>query len=230
MPIPALLDAKYLGARARLIDPQRSMGQAKAGTPVPAAALGRAEPLELPATTHLSVVDAEGNAVALTASIEAAFGNRQMVHGFLLNNELTDFSFLPEVNGKPVANRVGPGKRPRSSMAPTFVFGENGDLLMVIGSPGAHSIINYVAQTIVNVLDWGMDIQEAIASPRYGSRNGPTELEEGTKVERLAPELERMGHSVRIRSVASGLHGILRTKDGWEGGADPRREGAAVGE
>jgi len=230
MPIPALLDAKYLGARARLIDPERSMGQAKAGTPVSRAAFGRAQALELPATTHLSVVDAEGNAVALTASIEAAFGNRQMVHGFLLNNELTDFSFLPEENGKPVANRVGPGKRPRSSMAPTFVFDEKGDLLMAIGSPGAHSIINYVAQTIVNVLDWGMDIQQAIAAPRYGSRNGPTELEEGTKVERLAPELERMGHSVRIRSAASGLHGILRTKDGWEGGADPRREGVAVGE
>jgi gamma-glutamyltranspeptidase/glutathione hydrolase len=230
MPIAALLDAKYLGARARLVDPRRSMGKAKAGTPAPQAAFGSGETLELPATTHLSVVDAQGNAVAMTASIEAAFGNRQMVHGFLLNNELTDFSWLPEADGKPVANRVQPRKRPRSSMAPTFVFDEKGGLLLAIGSPGSHSIIHYVAQTIVNVLDWGMDIQQAVAAPRYGSRNGPTELEEGTKLERLAPELERMGHSVRIRPAASGLHGILRTSEGWTGGADPRREGVAVGE
>jgi gamma-glutamyltranspeptidase/glutathione hydrolase len=114
-------------------------------------------------------------------------------------------------------------------MAPTMVFDEKGKLVMVIGSPGGHAIINYVAETIVNVLDWGMDIQSAIAAPRYGSRNGPTELENGTSVEKLAPELERMGHSVRIRTEASGLHGIIRTKDGWAGGADPRREGMALG-
>jgi gamma-glutamyltranspeptidase / glutathione hydrolase len=176
------------------------------------------------------VVDAEGNAVALTASIEAAFGNRQMVRGFLLNNELTDFSWAPEEHGRPVANRVEGGKRPRSSMAPTMVFDDKGKLLMVIGSPGGHSIINYVALTIVNALDWGMDIQKAIDAPRMGSRNGPTELERGTPLERLAPELERMGHSVRIRDEASGLHGIMRTREGWTGGADPRREGVALGE
>jgi gamma-glutamyltranspeptidase/glutathione hydrolase len=175
-------------------------------------------------------VDAEGNAVALTASVEAAFGNRQMVRGFLLNNELTDFSWEPEEQGRPVANRVEAGKRPRSSMAPTIVFDEKGKLVMVIGSPGGHSIINYVAETIVNVLDWGMDIQSAIAAPRFGSRNGPTDLEKGTALERLAPELERMGHSVRIRAEASGLHGIMRTPEGWAGGADPRREGVALGE
>jgi gamma-glutamyltranspeptidase/glutathione hydrolase len=159
-----------------------------------------------------------------------AFGNRQMVRGFLLNNELTDFSLVPEEGGKPVANRVEGGKRPRSSMAPTMVFDEKGNLLMVIGSPGGHSIINYVARTLVNVLDWGMDIQQAIASPRMGSRNGPTELEQGTALEKLAPELQRMGHSVRIRPEASGLHGILRTRDGWTGGADPRRRGCGSGE
>jgi gamma-glutamyltranspeptidase/glutathione hydrolase len=115
-------------------------------------------------------------------------------------------------------------------MAPTMVFDDKGKLLMVIGSPGGHSIINYVAETIVNVLDWGMDIQGAIAAPRFGSRNGPTELEKGTALERLAPELERMGHSVRIRAEASGLHGIVRTRDGWAGGADPRREGVVLGE
>jgi len=230
-PVAALLDPRYLDLRAGLIDPKRSMGRAQAGDPARVAArYGASEPLELPSTTHLSVVDAEGNAVALTASIEAAFGNRQMVRGFLLNNELTDFSWEPEDNGKPVANRVEGGKRPRSSIAPTMVFDEKGKLLMVIGSPGGHSIINYVAENLVNVLDWGMDIQRAVAAPHMGSRNGPTELERGTPLERLAPELERMGHSVRIRDETSGLHGIMRTKDGWAGGADPRREGVALGD
>jgi gamma-glutamyltranspeptidase/glutathione hydrolase len=230
-PLAALLDSRYLDSRAKLIDPKRSMGRARAGDPARVAArYGLAEPLELPSTTHLSVVDAEGNAVALTASIEAAFGNRQMVRGFLLNNELTDFSWEPEEQGRPVANRVEGGKRPRSSMAPTMVFDEKGRLLMVIGSPGGHSIINYVALTIVNALDWGMDIQKAIDAPRVGSRNGPTELERGTALERLAPELERMGHSIRIRAEASGLHGIMRTQEGWAGGADPRREGVVLGE
>ncbi|HYU69198.1 MAG TPA: gamma-glutamyltransferase [Burkholderiales bacterium] len=230
-PLAALLESRYLESRAKLIDPLHSMGRARAGNPAGVSANhGLAEPLELPATSHVSIVDAEGNAVALTASIEAAFGNRQMVRGFFLNNELTDFSWAPDEAGKPVANRVEAKKRPRSSMAPTMVFDEKGKLSMVIGSPGGHSIINYVALTLVNVLDWGMDIQRAIAAPRMGSRNGPTELEQGTKLERLAPELERMGHSVRVRPEASGVHGIVRTTTGWAGGADPRREGVALGD
>src|SRR6266851_3242134 len=230
-PLAALLDPRYLDSRAKLIDRAHSMGRARAGAPadVPAT-YGISEPLELPATTHVSIVDDEGNAVAMTTSIEAAFGNRQMVRGFLLSNQLTDFSWAPEEGGKPVANRVEAKKRPRSSMAPTMVFDDNGQLYMVIGSPGGHSIINYVALTLVNVLDWNMDIQKAIDAPRMGSRNGPTELERGTKLERLAPELERMGHSIRIRAEASGLHGIVRTTTGWAGGADPRREGVAVGD
>src|SRR5260221_643406 len=230
-PLAELLESRYLTSRAELIDPLHSMGRARAGNPAGvAASYGLAEALELPATSHISIVDTEGNAVALTASIEAAFGNRQMVRGVFLNNELTDFSWVPEEDGKPVANRVEAKKRPRSSMAPTMVFDEKGKLTMVIGSPGGHSIINYVALTIVNVLDWNMDMQKAIAAPRMGSRNGPTELEQGTKLERLAPEIERMGHSVRIRPEASGLHGIVRTATGWAGGADPRREGVALGD
>jgi len=230
-PLAALLDSRYLASRAKLIDVRRSMGRARAGAPpgVPGA-YGLAEPPELPSTTHVSIVDAEGNAVAMTTSIEAAFGNRQMVRGFLLNNELTDFSWTPEQGGRPVANRVEAGKRPRSSMAPTMVFDEKGQLYMVIGSPGGHSIINYVAQTLVGVLDWGMDIQQAIASPHRGSRNGPTELEQGTPLEKLAPALRQMGHTVRIRPETSGLHGIVRTPSGWAGGADPRREGVALGD
>jgi gamma-glutamyltranspeptidase/glutathione hydrolase len=230
-PLAALLDPGYLDSRAGLIDPKRSMGRAQAGDPARVAAkFGAADALELPSTTHLSVVDADGNAVALTASIESTFGNRQMVRGFLLNNELTDFSWEPEENGKPVANRVEGGKRPRSSMAPTMVFDGKGGLFMVIGSPGGHSIINYVALAIVNVLDWGMDAQQAVSAPHRGSRNGPTDLEKGTVLEKLVPELQRMGHSVRMRDEASGLHGIVRAKNGWTGGADPRREGVALGE
>ncbi len=230
-PLAALLDPRYLDSRAKLIDRAHSMGRARAGTPADVAATyGISEPLELPATTHISVVDPEGNAVAMTTSIEAAFGNRQLVRGFLLNNQLTDFSWIPEEGGRPVANRVEARKRPRSSMAPTMVFDDKGKLYMVIGSPGGHSIINYAALTLVNVLDWGMDIQQAIGSPHAGSRNGPTDLEQGTRLERLAPELQRMGHTVRIRPETSGLHGIVRTSEGWAGGADPRREGVALGD
>ena len=196
------------------------------------AAFGLAEPLELPSTTHVSVVDAEGNAVALTASIESAFGNRQMVRGFLLNNELTDFAWEPEEGGRPVANRVEGGKRPRSSMAPTMVFDAKGDLYMVIGSPGGHSIINYVARTLVNVLDWGMDIQHAIASPRMGSRNGPTELEArhrpgetragtasawGTACASARRPVDCTASCARVKA---GRAGRIRGEKGWRWGSD----------
>jgi gamma-glutamyltranspeptidase/glutathione hydrolase len=230
-PLGALLDPRYLDARSKLIDPKRSMGRARAGDPAGVVSrFGRGEALELDSTTHVSIVDAQGNAVAMTTSIESAFGNRQMVHGFMLNNQLTDFAWAPEEEGRPVANRVAGGKRPRSSMAPTLVFDEKGRLVMAIGSPGGHSIINYVAQTLIDVLDRGMDIQKAVSRPHAGSRNGPTDLERGTVLESLAPELRRMGHTVRIRAEASGLHGIVRTEGGWAGGADPRREGVALGE
>jgi gamma-glutamyltranspeptidase/glutathione hydrolase len=230
-PLAALLDSRYLESRSKLIDPARSMGRASAGDPSQLASrFGRGEALELPSTTQISIVDAEGDAVAMTTSIESAFGDRRMVRGFLLNNQLTDFSWLSEEDGRPVANRVEGGKRPRSSMAPTIVFDDKGRVYMVIGSPGGHSIINYVAQALVDVLDWGMDIQQAVSSPHYGSRNGPTDLERGTPLEALVPELRRMGHTVRLRAETSGLHGIVRTADGWAGGADPRREGVALGE
>jgi len=230
-PLAALLDSRYLAARSQRIDPAHSMGRAPAGDPAGVIVrFGSAQALELPSTTHVSVVDAQGNAVAMTTSIESAFGDRRMVRGFLLNNQLTDFAWAPEDGGRPVANRVEGGKRPRSSMAPTMAFDGQGRLHMVIGSPGGHAIINYVAQTLIDVLDRGMDIQQAVSRPHAGSRNGPTDLERGTALEALAPELRRLGHVVRIRAETSGLHGIVRTRDGWTGGADPRREGAALGE
>ena len=183
--------------------------------------------LEFPSTTHISVVDRRGNAVSMTSSIEKAFGSGVMAEGFLLNNQLTDFSFSPLGGGGcPVANRVQPGKRPRSSMSPTVVFDGNGNLRLIIGSPGGSRIINYVARTVVAVLDWGLSVQAAVGLPHYSNRNGKTELEKGTDAEKLAPTLKKMGHEIVIREMTSGLQGLEFVDGTVRGGADPRREGA----
>ena len=166
----------------------------------------------------------------MTSSIESAFGSRLMVRGFLLNNQLTDFSFVADKDGVPVANRVEPGKRPRSSMAPTLVFDDQGRLVMVLGSPGGSRIIGYVVKTIVAVLDWGLDVQAAINLPHHVNRNGATELERDTAIASLAAALERRGHKVVERALTSGLHAIAVVRGGLEGGADPRREGLALGD
>jgi gamma-glutamyltranspeptidase/glutathione hydrolase len=208
--VKALLDPAYLAARARLIRAEISMGRATAGDLPAKQSYGDSLPAELPATTHLSIVDTEGNAVALTSSVEATFGSRIMVHGFLLNNQLTDFSFRPEEGGKPVANRVEPGKRPLSSMAPTVIYGEDGRVLALLGSPGGSRIINYVAKTALALLAWHLSPAEAVALPHYGSRNGPTELERGTPAESLRPTLEKLGHTVTVQDMTSGLSVILR--------------------
>ncbi|MDZ7651301.1 MAG: gamma-glutamyltransferase [Burkholderiaceae bacterium] len=241
----ALTRPAYLAQRAALIM-DRSMGRAAAGTP--AAAQLAFAPDESPhrtATSHISAVDAFGNAVSMTSSIEDAFGARLMVRGFLLNNQLTDFSFLPRASdgkgnlrpdGALVANRVQPGKRPRSSMAPTLVFDRaSSQLLATLGSPGGSQIINYVAKTVVGVLDWNLDIQQAVALANFGSRNGPTEVEEGRASAALVDGLKARGHEVRIAPMTSGVQGIVRLRDGpggarWAGGADPRREGIALGD
>ena len=230
VPVRGLLDPAYLAARARMIQPDRSMGRAEAGRPPGAALVYADDPVEeVAGTSHVAIVDGDGNAVSLTTTIENFFGSRIMVGGFLLNNQLTDFNFNPVESGRPVANAVAPGKRPRSSMAPTLVFRENGDLHLVLGSPGGSRIINYVAKTLIATLDWNLDIQAAIALPNTGSRNGPTEIERGTEAETLAAPLRGMGHIVEITDMTSGLHGIMRDGNGWQGGADPRREGIAKG-
>jgi gamma-glutamyltranspeptidase / glutathione hydrolase len=236
-PPAGLLDSAYLHERSRLIRSDASMGQATAGTPVGRpgekrkVAYGAGAVLEFPSTSHFSIVDRFGNAVAMTTTIEDAFGSRLMTRGgYLLNNQLTDFSFVPESEGMPVANRVEAGKRPRSSMAPTVVYDAHGRLFLVVGSPGGSAIINYVAKTLIGVLDWGLDAQAAIALPNVGSRNGPTELESGTAAQALAPALRALGHDVYVGELNSGLHGIVRTRNGWSGGADPRREGVARGD
>lgn len=234
VPVPTdeLIDPEYLQRRAELINPKRAMSEAKPGqlSSQKAQNWGQDDSREYPSTSHLSIVDRSGNAVSMTTSIEDAFGSRLMVRGFLLNNELTDFAFSPTVEGKPVANRVEPGKRPRSSMAPTMVFDRNGKLVMVVGSAGGSRIINYVAKALVGVLDWKLDSQQAVSLPNFGNRNGPTELEKGTQIEQLKPALEAMGHTVQIVEQTSGSHAIVLTNQGLVGGADPRREGAALGD
>lgn len=232
VPLPGLVDRHYLALRSRLIDPQQDHGAARPGSPPAshASLWHNGDNLGLPSTSHLVVVDAAGDAVSMTTTIEHEFGSRVMVDGFLLNNELTDFSFLPEVDGRPVANRVESGKRPRSSMAPTLVFDPEGKLLLAIGSVGGSEIINYVALTLIAVLDWGLDVQAAIDLVHVSNRNGDTEIEPGPAGDALAEELRARGHSVMRKVLESGSQGIMRGKRGLEGGADPRREGVALGD
>jgi gamma-glutamyltranspeptidase/glutathione hydrolase len=225
------LDAAYLEERSALIDPEASMGTATAGTPPGWNEALLAPDIERPraGTSHFVIIDSEGNAISATTTIESGFGNRVMTRGFLLNNEMTDFSFAPEADGMPVANRVEPGKRPRSSMAPTIVF-ENDAPVLLTGSPGGAAIIPYTALSLVSILDWGMDPQEAIDLPHVTNLNGATNVEEGEGAEDLAAGLEALGHEVNIANLNSGLHVISITEDGLVGAADKRREGTVMGE
>ncbi len=231
----ALLDPRYLRGRASLVG-AHSMGVAAPGMPVVAgAAFADHANVERESTSHVSIADAHGNTVSMTTTIENAFGAQIMVRGFLLNNQLTDFSYQPSVNGVPVANRVEPGKRPRSSMAPMLVFERgSGKLIASLGSPGGSAIINYTAKVLIGLLDWGLDVQQAIALPNFGSRNGPTELELERASEALIADLEARGHEVRVIPQTSGVQALQRVRrDGrevWFGGADPRREGTVRGE
>lgn len=232
MPVDGLLDPVYLTARAQLISPDRAMPPASAGNPPWRTARMRAPHVgpERPGTSHFVIRDPYGNAVSMTTTIESGFGSKMMVRGFLLNNELTDFSRAPEKNGRPIANRVEPGKRPRSSMAPTIVM-KDGLPYLLVGSPGGSRIIEYVAKTVVAVLDWGMDPQQAIDLGHVVNRNGETtEIETGLETTLDTALLEARGHQIKVRDLNSGLHAILIEPDGTLiGGADRRREGIAAG-
>ncbi|HXD39112.1 MAG TPA: gamma-glutamyltransferase [Ramlibacter sp.] len=234
----SLLNPSYLAERAKLISPQ-SMKVAKPGVPGPVKA-AYAPSLEQPeyGTSHISIVDGYGNAIAMTTTIEDQFGARQMVSvkggpgGFLLNNELTDFSFAPaDAEGKPIANRVQPGKRPRSSMAPTLVFDKaTGQLVMSGGSPGGALIIHFTTKTLYGVLNWGLNAQQAINLPNFGSLNGPSVLEENRFPPATVEALRSRGAEVREQAMTSGLQAIQKTQTGFFGGADPRREGVVRGD
>jgi len=236
----SMLDGAYLSQRAALIG-ERSAGRALPGRPgaVPVASAPMPAQPE-GGTSHVSVVDADGGAVALTTSIESVFGARLMADGgtglpggYLLNNQLTDFSFLPaDAAGRPVANRVQPGKRPRSSMSPTLVFdAADGRLLMTLGSPGGAAIIHYTAKALIGSLQWGLDAQRAIDLPNFVVFNGPaTVLETQRFPASMATALRARGHTVVEIELTSGLQALQRTPAGWHGGADPRREGVVVGE
>ncbi|WP_405404772.1 gamma-glutamyltransferase [Paracoccus sp. Ld10] len=230
MPTEGLIDQAYLDERAALLQGDDSLPEVTAGQPgwSHAGLWGQDSALELPSTTHISIVDGDGNALSMTTTIENGFGSRVMAGGFLLNNELTDFSFeTHDADGWPIANAVAPGKRPRSSMAPTIVL-RDGAPAMVIGSPGGSRIIGYVTRAIVAHLDWGMDIQAAMGAPNLVNRFGPMDVEAGLPAA-LTDGLTAMGFELNEMELTSGLQGIVITPDGLEGGTDPRREGVAIG-
>jgi gamma-glutamyltranspeptidase/glutathione hydrolase len=232
VPSDALLDRDYLAERGRLISATRSMGKAQPGSPPRQTAWDYApdtEPKPV-GTSHVSVIDGDGNAVAMTTSVALAFGAKLMTRGFILNSQLTDFSAVPELDGRPVINRAWPGKRPRSSQSPTLVVDAEGRLVMTVGSPGGTSIIGYVVKALIAALDWNLPMRDAVALPNFVNRNGATRLERGTAVAAEAEALRALGHKVELRSLTSGLHGLRVTPDGIEGGADPRREGVVLGD
>ena len=231
-PVAGLLDPGYLEARAALIDYSKAIPAVAAGTPAAATAwrFAPSDPAERPSTSHLSIVDRWGDAVGMTTSVQGTFGSQLMVGGFILNNQLTDFEYEPEQGGKPVANRIEGGKRPLSSMAPTVVLDDAGRPVLIVGSPGGTRIIGFVAQTLVGVLDWNLDVQQAVAAPHFLAQEGPIELEDDTAIVEHRAALEKLGHTVAIRDMNSGLHAIAVDDGRLLGGADPRREGVALGD
>lgn len=228
-----LLNSEYLDERRRLIDAASAMAKPAAGKPpgLPGAAQGKDGTIESPGTSHISIVDASGNAVSMTTTIENAFGSKLWAAGFLLNNELTDFAFKP-VDGEsnPVANAPGPGKRPRSSMSPTIVFDRDGKFEMALGSPGGSRIILYVAKTLIALIDWGYDAHAAAEATNFGSEGGPFLIEYGASMLWYWPLLSTYGHNVDGDLLNSGIHIVMRRNGRLEGAADPRREGAALGD
>ncbi len=229
VPVEGLLDPAYLEARAEELKTGAALESVEPGEPAFDHALNWADDtsLELPSTSHISIVDGAGNVASMTTTIENGFGSRLMTNGFLLNNELTDFSFRSHADGVPIANRVEPGKRPRSSMAPTIVL-RDGAPVLALGSPGGSRIIGYVSEAIVGVIDWGLDVQQATQIPHAVNRFGTYDLEAGSAAVSLAEPLTAMGFEVNERALTSGLH-LIGIGERLSGGADPRREGIALG-
>jgi gamma-glutamyltranspeptidase/glutathione hydrolase len=233
VPLTGLLDRNYLAERRALIDPHRAQAHVVAGSPphTRQGAFGNDRHRAGGGTSHISIIDDAGNALSMSTSIENAFGARSMVRGFLLNNQLTDFSFLPvDEDGRPIANRVEGGKRPRSSMDPTIVFNADGAPRYVLGSPGGPAIILYNLKSLIALIDWGLNAADAAAFVNFGATENAILLEPGAAFDSLAASLGAMGHEVRRVDMTSGEHIIAVTAEGLEGGADPRREGVALGD
>ena len=232
VPVAGLLNSAYLKDRSALIGESTDMGEAPFGTPpMLKAEFGTGDTAEREGTSHFSIVDDDGRVVSMTTTVEYFLGAEMMVGGFVLNNQLTDFSFVPVQNGKPVANAPAPGKRPLSSMAPVIVFDKNGKFLIAAGSPGGPAIIDYVAQSLIAMLDGGLDPARAVALPHVIEPNGPLLLENAPALTALAPKLGAMGYEVKtMANESSGLHVIKRVEGGYIGAADPRREGVAIGD
>jgi gamma-glutamyltranspeptidase/glutathione hydrolase len=243
VPLAGLIDREYLRSRARLIDPLKDIGEAAPGTPPGAISEQKAADASLAeyGTSHLAIIDQAGNAVSMTMSVERAFGARIMAAGFVLNNQLTDFSFVPSYGGNKVANRPEGGKRPRSSMSPSIVLNGDGSLFAAVGSPGGSRIIGFTARAIMGLTDWGLTMQQSVSLPHVINRNtSTTEIEATTassggldgelrQFGKLAAPLADMGHEVEVKELNSGLQGIRRSPDGsLDGGADPRREGVVI--
>ena len=233
VPVDALIDRGYLRARAALISRTRAMTEAPAGDPRGGAARG--DPVAVSAdrsagTSHFTVIDQQGNVAALTSSIEAPFGSRMQAAGFLLNNQLTDFTFVDRAADYAEPNLPAPGKRPRSSMSPLLVFDADDSLVLALGARGGSRIIGHVTRVLIATLDWQQPLAEAVAEGNFLHRGEGLEVERGTALSAYRADLRALGHRVRVRSMASGLHGVARTEDGWQGVADPRLDGAALGD
>jgi gamma-glutamyltranspeptidase/glutathione hydrolase len=232
VPVQGLINGAYLKERSRLIDLGHDMGEAEPGNPpLQKAEFAAPDNRERGGTSHMSIVDDNGMVVSMTTTVESFLGSQMMAKGFILNNQLTDFSFVAVRNGKPVANAPAPGKRPMSSMAPTIVLDKDGKFFAALGSPGGPAIIDYVAQALVAMLDRGADPEATVREPHIVAAYGPLSLEKSPGLDPLAPRLSAMGYTVRpSSSEISGLHIVQRANGGYIGAADPRREGVALGD
>lgn len=228
VPVAGMIDSDYLAARSRLISPDRAMATVSAGRPPGAPRVTAAASGEVPATSHLVAVDAAGNVASLTSTIEGVFGSGLTVDGYFLNNELTDFSFAPEQNGAPVANRVEGGKRPRSSMSPTIAYGPDGEVRIAVGAAGGPTIIAQVAKVLIGVIDWRLSAQEALALPSLYLRGERLLAERGSWLEPMVPELRRLGGNVTVSDTGGKLNAVEKVGGRWLGAADPRSEGVAL--
>ena len=229
VPVPGLIDTDYLASRSALLSPDHALPpNLQPGTPPGAQPMTHAPSSEVPATSHFVAVDAVGNVASYTSTIEGVWGSGLNVNGYFLNNELTDFSFAPELNGAPVANRVEPGKRPMSSMSPTIVYGPDGQVRIAIGAAGGPTIIAQVAKALIGVLDWNLSAQDSIALPQLMGWGNRVTVERGTWLEAMVPQLQAMGHEVVVVGPGYKANAIERVNGRWVGAADPRSEGTWV--